>query len=169
MLLLLTINYTNKTKILKTNAMAEPDLSLGGVDSKLDGFLDFANMSGNQGEALEPTEPVSLSGMVSTLVPVAITAGVYFLIFIILRRSQRRFYAPRSYIGSLRENERTPALPGGYLNWIGRFWKIPDSLALQTQSLDSYLYLRFIRVCAPTAHPLPSTQSAPCTDYIACR
>lgn len=100
----------------------------------------------NQGEALEETRPVSLSGMVSTLVPVAITAGVYFLIFIILRRSQRRFYAPRSYIGSLRENERTPALPGGYLNWIGRFWKIPDSLALQTQSLDSYLYLRFIRM-----------------------
>lgn len=102
-------------------------------------------MSGNQGEALD-TAPVSLSGMVSTLVPVSITAGVYFLIFIILRRSNRRFYAPRSYIGSLRENERTPALPGGYLNWIGHFWKIPDSLALQTQSLDSYLYLRFIRM-----------------------
>lgn len=100
----------------------------------------------NQGEAVEETRPVSLSGMISTLVPVAITAGIYFLIFIILRRSQRRFYAPRSYIGSLRENERTPALPGGYLNWIGHFWKIPDSLALQTQSLDSYLYLRYIRM-----------------------
>lgn len=100
----------------------------------------------NQGEAVQEIRPVSLSGMVSTLVPVAITAAVYFLIFIILRRSQRRYYAPRSYIGSLRENERTPALPGGYLNWLVRFWKIPDSLALQTQSLDSYLYLRFIRM-----------------------
>lgn len=130
--------------------MAERSLSVRGLDDALDKLSSLANMS-NQGEALEETRPVSLSGMVSTLVPVAITAGVYFLIFIILRRSQRRFYAPRSYIGSLRENERTPALPGGYLNWIGRFWKIPDSLALQTQSLDSYLYLRFIRVCAPTA------------------
>ncbi|KAJ0115411.1 phosphate metabolism protein 7 [Diaporthe amygdali] len=102
------------------------------------------NMS-NQGTALD-TPPASLSGMVSTLVPVAVTAGVYFLIFLILRKSHRRFYAPRSYIGSLRENERTPALPGGFLNWIVRFWKIPDSLALQTQSLDSYLYLRFIRM-----------------------
>ncbi|KAG6366797.1 hypothetical protein INS49_000977 [Diaporthe citri] len=125
--------------------MAESGISLGGVESALDDISSFANMS-NQGEALEEKDPVSLSGMVSTLVPVAITAGVYFLIFIILRRSNRRYYAPRSYIGSLRENERTPALPGGYLNWIGRFWKIPDSLALQTQSLDSYLYLRFIRM-----------------------
>ncbi|KAK2613904.1 hypothetical protein N8I77_000775 [Diaporthe amygdali] len=99
----------------------------------------------NQGTALD-TPPASLSGMVSTLIPVAVTAGVYFLIFLILRKSHRRFYAPRSYIGSLRENERTPALPGGFLNWIVRFWKIPDSLALQTQSLDSYLYLRFIRM-----------------------
>lgn len=129
--------------------MAEPGISLEGVDSALDDITKFANMS-NQGEALDAAAPVSLSGMVSTLVPVAITAGVYFLIFIILRRSNRRFYAPRSYIGSLRENERTPALPGGYLNWITKFGKIPDSLALQTQSLDSYLYLRFIRVCAPT-------------------
>lgn len=127
--------------------MAEPGISLDGVDSVLDDITKSANMS-NQGEALDTTAPVSLSGMVSTLVPVAITAGVYFLIFIILRRSNRRYYAPRSYIGSLRENERTPALPGGYLNWITKFGKIPDSLALQTQSLDAYLYLRFIRVCA---------------------
>lgn len=143
--------------------MAESGISLDGLDSGLDKISQFANMS-NQGEALEAVPPVSLSGMVSTLVPVAITAGVYFLVFIILRRSNRRFYAPRSYIGSLRENERTPALPGGYLNWIGRFWKIPDSLALQTQSLDSYLYLRFIRVRAPTSHQFLSTQCALCTD-----
>lgn len=90
--------------------------------------------------------PVSLSGLVSTLVPVAIVAAVYFVIFLILRRSQRRFYAPRSYIGSLRETERTPPLPNGLFNWIGSFWKIPDSYALQTQSLDAFLYLRYIRM-----------------------
>lgn len=143
--------------------MTEPDLPLEGVDSAFSDFVSDKfgidlNMS-NQGDALDVVEPVSLSGMVSTLVPVAITAGVYFLIFIILRRSHRRFYAPRSYIGSLREDERTPALPGGYLNWIGTFWKIPDSLALKTQSLDSYLYLRFIRVRASTPHRFSSTSA----------
>lgn len=102
-------------------------------------------MSSNVGSNRTDT-PVSLSGLISTLVPVAIVAAVYFVIFLILRRSQRRFYAPRSYIGSLRETERTPALPNGLFNWIGSFWKIPDTYALQTQSLDAFLYLRYIRM-----------------------
>ncbi|KUI54893.1 Uncharacterized protein RSN1 [Cytospora mali] len=100
----------------------------------------------NQGDAVEDTTPVSLSGMVSTLIPVAVSAGIYFAIFLVLRRSNRRWYAPRSYIGSLPENQRTPALPGGLFNWIGRFWKIPDHVVLQNQSLDAFLFLRFIRM-----------------------
>lgn len=102
-------------------------------------------MADNTGSNRTST-PVSLSGLVATLIPTAVVAGIYFVIFLILRRSQRRWYAPRSYIGSLRETQRTPALPGGFLNWIGRFWKIPDTVALQTQSLDAFLYLRFIRL-----------------------
>jgi hypothetical protein len=31
-------------------------------------------------------------------------------------------------------------------NWIGSFWKIPDVYALQHQSLDAYLYLRYLRM-----------------------
>jgi hypothetical protein len=34
------------------------------------------------------------------------------------------------------------------LGWFGAFWKMPDSYALQHQSLDSYLFLRYLRVCA---------------------
>lgn len=102
-------------------------------------------MADNTGSSRTST-PVSLSGLVSTLVPVLLISLVYFGIFLILRRSQRRWYAPRSYIGSLRETERTPALPNGLFNWVGSFWKIPDTCALQTQSLDAFLYLRFIRL-----------------------
>ncbi|RXG49930.1 hypothetical protein VDGE_00624 [Verticillium dahliae] len=103
----------------------------------------------SQGEARDSSaETASLSGMVSTFVPVIITATVLFTIFLILRRSKRRFYAPRTYLGSLREQERTPALPNGLFNWIGAFWKIPDVVALQSQSLDAYLFLRFLRICA---------------------
>lgn len=102
--------------------------------------------SGGSGEARD-SQPQSLSGMVSTLVPLLITSGVYLLFFLIFRYSQRRFYAPRTYLGSLRESERSPELPKGMFNWIGAFWKIPDSYALQHQSLDAYLFLRFLRVC----------------------
>ncbi|TDZ22831.1 Uncharacterized protein Cob_v004432 [Colletotrichum orbiculare MAFF 240422] len=102
----------------------------------------------NQGEARGDTSGSSISGLVSTLAVCAPIAVVYLVIFLILRRSQRRFYAPRTYLGSLRENERTPGLDGGLFSWIGGFWKIPDVYALKHQSLDSYLFLRFLRLCA---------------------
>ncbi|KAH8836694.1 hypothetical protein MCOR27_001460 [Pyricularia oryzae] len=92
------------------------------------------------------TENKSLSGLYSTLVPVLIASGAYLAIFLILRRSQRRWYAPRTYIGSLRPGERTPELPNGLFNWFGQFWKIPDTYALQHQGLDAYLYLRYMRM-----------------------
>ena len=41
--------------------------------------------------------------MVSTLVPVLLVSAVYLVIFLILRMSQRRYYAPRTYLGSLKE------------------------------------------------------------------
>ena len=51
----------------------------------------------------DDTKDTSLSGLVSTLVPALLVALVYFTIFLVLRRSQRRFYAPRTYLGTLRE------------------------------------------------------------------
>ena len=44
-------------------------------------------------------------------------------------------------------SERTPSLPNGFLNWIGAFWRMPDIEALQRQSLDAYLFLRFLKMC----------------------
>jgi calcium permeable stress-gated cation channel len=46
----------------------------------------------------------------------------------------------------LRESERSPELPNGLFNWFGTFWRLPDIYVLQHQSLDAYLYLRFLRV-----------------------
>ncbi|RDL30692.1 uncharacterized protein BP5553_10037 [Venustampulla echinocandica] len=88
----------------------------------------------------------SLSGLVATLAPTALIAGIYVVAFLILRKSHRRFYAPRTYLGSLREEERSAPLPNGLFNWIGPFWKIPDTYALQHQSIDAYLFLRFLRM-----------------------
>lgn len=41
--------------------------------------------------------------LVDTFIPALAVAAVYVVIFLILRRSKRRFYAPRTYLGSLRE------------------------------------------------------------------
>lgn len=40
--------------------------------------------------------------MIATLVPVLALSAVYFVIWLVARRSQTRFYEPRAYLGSLR-------------------------------------------------------------------
>ncbi|KAK2667899.1 Calcium-dependent channel, 7TM region, putative phosphate [Fusarium oxysporum f. sp. vasinfectum] len=43
--------------------------------------------------------------------------------------------------------ERSPQLPDGFFSWIRAFCKLPDAYALRHQSLDSYLFIRFLRIC----------------------
>ncbi|KAI9813698.1 MAG: hypothetical protein M1832_006126 [Thelocarpon impressellum] len=93
----------------------------------------------------------SLSGLVSTLIPTAIVAAVFFVLFLLLRRSQRRQYSPRTYLGTLREQERSPTLPSGLFNWVGAVMKIPDTYVLNHHSLDGYLLLRFLKLTATIA------------------
>ncbi|KAI1151588.1 hypothetical protein F4825DRAFT_350852 [Nemania diffusa] len=88
----------------------------------------------------------SASSLYLTIAPVALTAAVYITIFLVLRKGHRRYYAPRTYLGSLRESERSPPLPNGLFNWFGAFWKISDYHPLQHQSLDAYLFLRFLKI-----------------------
>jgi hypothetical protein len=44
-------------------------------------------------------------------------------------------------------SERTPSIPSNTFSWITAFWKIPDSYVLTHQSLDAYLFLRYLRIC----------------------
>ncbi|KAI2624272.1 DUF221-domain-containing protein [Hypoxylon sp. NC1633] len=99
----------------------------------------------NQGQATD-TPSASASTLWLTLAPVLLVSGIYVGIFLVLRKSHRRYYAPRTYLGSLRTSERSQALPNGLFNWIGPFWRMPDVHSLQHQSLDAYLFLRFLRI-----------------------
>lgn len=96
-----------------------------------------------------PTDPpnASVSNLVATLIPALVVALVYFTIFLILRKTHKRWYAPRTYLGTIREQERSSPLPNGWFNWIPVFRKTPDIYALQHQSLDAYLFLRFLKMC----------------------
>jgi calcium permeable stress-gated cation channel len=55
------------------------------------------------GPAANNPPSTSLSGLVSTLAPTALVAAIYIIIFLFLRRSKRRYYAPRTYLGTMRE------------------------------------------------------------------
>lgn len=49
--------------------------------------------------------------------------------------------------GSLNTSTRTPpAKKGGMLGWISEFRALPDEFVLHHQSLDQYLYLRFMKM-----------------------
>ncbi|TQS35469.1 hypothetical protein Golomagni_04110 [Golovinomyces magnicellulatus] len=84
--------------------------------------------------------------LIVTIIPSLVISIVLFGAFLLLRKSKRRFYAPLGYLGILRKEERTKALPDGWFNWIGPFIDTPDSSALKSQSLDTYLFLRFLRM-----------------------
>lgn len=88
----------------------------------------------------------SLSAFLSSL----ILDGLIFLamvgMFLILRRSQRRTYAPRTYIGTIPEEKRIQDLPKGIFGWIKPLYDIPGNVILGKTSLDSYFFLRYLKM-----------------------
>lgn len=77
-----------------------------------------------------------------------IVAVAFVIGFIILRKSQRRQYMPRTYIGYLRDWQKTPETPTGTWNWITSMYRLPDTYVLQHHSMDAYLLLRYIKLCS---------------------
>lgn len=68
------------------------------------------------------------------------------LLFIVLRRIEPRQYFPRSYIGSLKESERTPPPSRGFFAWIMSMAKLPDIFVLRHHSMDAYFLLRYLKI-----------------------
>ena len=94
----------------------------------------------------DPANSPSLSQLVSTLVPALAFAGLLMGFFLIFRSRIPHAYAPRTYLGSLRPQERSEPLPNGMLNWIVAFVKMSDSIVLNRQSLDGFLLLRYLKI-----------------------
>ncbi|GFF53170.1 uncharacterized protein RSN1 [Aspergillus udagawae] len=95
-------------------------------------------------------DSTSLSALLTTLLPALVIAFFWFGLFLICRRTQLRWYAPRSHLPCWHQHERTPQLPRGFINWFGQFLKISDAHVLHSSSMDGYLFLRFLRVLCST-------------------
>ncbi|OJJ45294.1 hypothetical protein ASPZODRAFT_17512 [Penicilliopsis zonata CBS 506.65] len=115
--------------------------------SRGDASTDASDVISSLGVSSSST---SLSALVTTLVPALVIATFWFTLFLICRRTQQRWYAPRSHLPCLHQHERSPELPSGFVNWFGAFFKISDSHVLHHSSLDGYLFLRFLRVLCAT-------------------
>ena len=80
------------------------------------------------------------------MIPTLLIWAAFVLAFILLRPKIVRQYAPRTYLGSLRESERTPAQSKGLFGWVSDMYKLPDTYVLQHNSLDAYFLLRFLKI-----------------------
>ncbi|KIW01863.1 uncharacterized protein PV09_06712 [Verruconis gallopava] len=88
----------------------------------------------------------SASSLLSTLVPVLLVAAVWLGIFLVIRPRAAWKYAPRTRSKTLQKGDYSPELSSGLFSWISELWKIPDTFVLQHQSIDAYLFLRFMKI-----------------------
>ncbi|GAB7338894.1 hypothetical protein MBLNU457_5576t1 [Dothideomycetes sp. NU457] len=92
----------------------------------------------------------SATTLLSTLIPALAVAILYFAVFVVLRLKIPRVYMPRTFLGSLRKEKRTPSLPNGRFNWFKKFFALPDTYVLNHHTLDGYLFLRFLKMAVVT-------------------
>lgn len=87
----------------------------------------------------------STSTILAAFIPTFITAVVYLMIFAAIRNSYTKIYAPRTFMGTIPIQHRTPSARKNGASWFHDFRRLQDKFVLQHSSLDSYLYLRFLR------------------------
>jgi len=89
----------------------------------------------------------SISGgaILAVFIPTLVTAIIYVAIFVSIRNSNRKIYAPRTFLGTVAEKDRTPASRPRGGHWFHDFRILSNRFILQHNSLDAALYLRFLR------------------------
>jgi hypothetical protein len=98
---------------------------------------------------MKASGPSSFAALAAAFIPTAIIATLYLAIFGLIRHRFPKIYSPRTYIGTVPEKDRTPCShrSPAYWDWVRTMRTVPDKFMLYHQSLDSYLFLRFLRTC----------------------
>ncbi|KAI4757530.1 DUF221-domain-containing protein [Aureobasidium sp. EXF-3400] len=113
---------------------------LGDMIVHADFRLDIMGEGDNRGGSS------SYNKLIFTVVPLLIVAIPMILAFLYLRQKQHRIYAPRTFLNTLEDEEKTPKPAFGMFNWISAFRKLPDQFVLNHQTLDNYLFIRYFRM-----------------------
>lgn len=85
------------------------------------------------------------AAILAAFVPTFVSAVVYLAIFVAIRNKFHKHYAPRTFLGTVPEKDRTPASHQTGTGWFHDFRKLPTRFVLTHSSLDAYLYLRFLK------------------------
>ena len=100
-------------------------------------------MSGNGGHRGDSS--TSGAAILAAFIPTFITAVITIGIFLAIRNSFRKFYVPRTFLGTIPEKERTPETSSDGKSFLQDFRRFSDKFVLQHNSLDAYLFLRFFK------------------------
>lgn len=87
----------------------------------------------------------SFAAILGAFIPAFTIACVYLAVFVVVRNSFRKVYAPRTFLGTIPQKDRTPASHAEGTSWIRDFRSLTDKFVFQHNSLDAYLYLRFLK------------------------
>ncbi len=85
------------------------------------------------------------AAILAAFIPTFIVAVIYIAIFASIRNWYRKIYAPRTFLGTVPKKDRTPESPAEHQTWIHDYRTLSDKFVLQHNSLDAYLYLRFLK------------------------
>ncbi|KAI7229425.1 DUF221-domain-containing protein [Hortaea werneckii] len=85
------------------------------------------------------------AAILAALIPTLVTAIIYVAIFANIRNNYRKIYAPRTFLGTIDEKDRTPAERADGRHWFHDFRQLTDTFVLQHNSLEAFLYLRYLR------------------------
>ncbi|KAI1338891.1 DUF221-domain-containing protein [Xylariaceae sp. FL0016] len=103
------------------------------------------NTGGITSMEAKPKGSASLAAVVAAFVPTWVVGLIFVGIFVLIRHRYHNIYAPRTFIGVIPEKDRTPSQNRSYFDWIHTMQKLSDKFTLYHHSLDTYLYLRFLR------------------------
>ncbi|EME39608.1 hypothetical protein DOTSEDRAFT_75304 [Dothistroma septosporum NZE10] len=84
--------------------------------------------------------------VLGAFIPALAVAISYTLAFVLVRNQFRKVYAPRTFLGTIPEKDRTPTSRAEQWWWFKDFRKLPDHFVLQHNSLDAFLFLRFLKL-----------------------
>ncbi|EME80365.1 uncharacterized protein MYCFIDRAFT_30871 [Pseudocercospora fijiensis CIRAD86] len=90
-------------------------------------------------------ESTSLAAILGVFIPTFIIAAINVVAFLLVRNCFRKVYAPRTFLGTIPEKDRTPSSTARGTSWLRDFRNLSDRFVLQHNSLDAYLYLRFLK------------------------
>lgn len=85
------------------------------------------------------------AAILGAFIPTFIIAVIYVIAFVLVRNHFRKVYAPRTFLGTVPEKHRTPTSRAEDWWWFKDFRNLTDHFVLQHNSLDAWLFLRFLR------------------------